>query len=109
MYDEIMPNDVENWVQQGAQIVDVREPWEFAGGRVPGSINIPLGEFVARQGELRSPLVLVCASGNRSGMAADYLARQNFGRVANLVGGMQLWAARGFEVERAGAPAARSA
>lgn len=109
MYDEILPSDVDTWRQQGAQIVDVREPWEFAGGHVPGSTNIPLGEFVARLSELRAPLVLVCASGNRSGMAADYLARQNFGRVANLIGGMQMWAARGFEVARPEAPARRSA
>ena len=53
-------------------IVDVRTPAEFMGGHVAGSINIPLQEIVERLDELKqlkTPLVLCCASGNRSGQA----------------------------------------
>ena len=52
-----------------AVIIDVRETWEFSGGHVEGSINIPMGEVpaqVARIQQMGSPLVFVCASGNRS-------------------------------------------
>lgn len=59
-------------------IVDVRTPGEFMGGSVAGSVNIPLQEIPARMDELKSmrgPLVLCCASGNRSGQAQRYLAQ----------------------------------
>lgn len=60
-------------------IVDVRSSEEFRGGHVAGSINIPLMEIPKRMDELKklkSPLVLCCASGGRSGQAHDYLALQ---------------------------------
>jgi hypothetical protein len=60
-------------------IVDVRTPSEFMGGNVAGSINIPLQEIQQRMDELKNlnqPLVLCCASGNRSGQATDYLSQQ---------------------------------
>ena len=60
-------------------IVDVRSPGEFMGGHVQGSINIPLQEITKRIEELKKlkqPLVLCCASGNRSGQAVAYLAQQ---------------------------------
>jgi phage shock protein E len=60
-------------------IVDVRSQGEFRGGNVSGSINIPLQEIPDRIEELKnmkSPIVLCCASGNRSGQAHGYLAQQ---------------------------------
>lgn len=57
-------------------IVDVRSYDEFMGGHVAGSINIPLNEIPQRVEELRTlkaPLVLCCASGNRSGQAQLFL------------------------------------
>ena len=60
-------------------IVDVRTPSEFMGGNVAGSINIPLQEIPNRIEELKnlkSPLVLCCASGGRSAQANNYLAHQ---------------------------------
>jgi len=57
-------------------IVDVRTPGEYLGGHVAGSINIPLNEIPARLEEiatLKAPLVLCCASGNRSGQATLFL------------------------------------
>lgn len=59
-------------------IVDVRSAEEFRGGHVAGSINIPLQEIPQRTEELKnliSPLVLCCASGNRSGQAHRYLTQ----------------------------------
>lgn len=57
-------------------IVDVRTHAEFMGGNVAGSFNIPLQEIPNRMEELKKlnqPLVLCCASGNRSGQATQYL------------------------------------
>ncbi|HMY84004.1 MAG TPA: rhodanese-like domain-containing protein [Saprospiraceae bacterium] len=57
-------------------IIDVRTPMEFTGGNVSGSINIPLDEIETRVEEIKQmqqPIVLCCASGNRSGYATSYL------------------------------------
>lgn len=61
-------------------IVDVRTPAEFAGGHVEGSVNIPLQEITVRIQEIRAlaqPLILCCASGNRSGQAMAFLKSHN--------------------------------
>ena len=73
-------------------IVDVRTEGEFAGGRVEGSINIPLDQVVERIEELRAmqPLILCCASGNRSGQAAGYLSSNGFDNVHNGGGWMMV-------------------
>jgi rhodanese-related sulfurtransferase len=60
-------------------IVDVRSHAEFMGGHVANSINIPLNEIPQKVEELRNlkaPLVLCCASGNRSGQAQLFLTEQ---------------------------------
>jgi phage shock protein E len=72
--------------QHNAIIIDVRETWEFQGGHVEGSFNIPLGEVPPRLEEFKNmegPIVLICASGNRSGMAANWLAAQGVKNVYN--------------------------
>lgn len=61
-------------------IVDVRTPAEFMGGSVAGAVNIPLSEIPHRINELqkmKSPLILCCASGNRSGQAQNFLSRED--------------------------------
>jgi rhodanese-related sulfurtransferase len=60
-------------------IVDVRTVGEFMGGNVAGSKNIPLNEIPSRIEEINSlkmPLILCCASGNRSGQATAFLKAQ---------------------------------
>lgn len=61
------------------QIIDVRTPEEFSAGHVQGSINIPLQDIpyqVQKIKTIKQPLVLCCASGNRSGQAAVFLKNQ---------------------------------
>ncbi|MDX1905949.1 MAG: rhodanese-like domain-containing protein [Bacteroidia bacterium] len=60
-------------------IIDVRTPAEFRGGHVAQSVNIPLQEIPQRLDEIRSlpqPILLCCASGNRSGQATAWLRQQ---------------------------------
>ena len=62
---------------RGARVIDVRSPQEFQSGHAPDSVNIPLGDIGNVVGELRNsgePVVLCCASGNRSGMAQRKLS-----------------------------------
>ena len=57
-------------------VIDVRTDFEFMGGNVAGSINIPVHELTARIDEIREmngPLVLCCASGSRSALATALL------------------------------------
>jgi rhodanese-related sulfurtransferase len=70
---------------EGAVIVDVRSRGEFAVAGNPVSINIPLDELERRSDELdpSKPVVLCCASGTRSAMAAALLRRKGFRKVSN--------------------------
>ena len=72
-------------LQQGAQIVDVRTPQEFAQAHAQGSRNIPLQELGVRVSELErnKPVVVCCASGTRSSMAKTLLERAGFTSVHN--------------------------
>lgn len=77
---------MENINIKEATIVDVREPFEFEMGKVEGSINIPLGQIPEKIEELKNmkkPLVLCCASGNRSGQATQFLKVNDFEDVHN--------------------------
>lgn len=86
----------------GALIVDVREPYEWAEGHIPGALHIPLGSLAARARELNTAreLVIVCHSGNRSGAAVAALQRAGYQRVNNLDGGMIAWARMRLPVTR---------
>ena len=73
-------------------LVDVREPQEWAAGRLPGSVHIPLGSLAQRTGEIPADVtpVFICALGGRSMAACRFFAGQ--GRDAiNLSGGVTAW------------------
>ena len=71
---------VERIIKNGeGTIIDVRTRAEFQGGHANGSVNIPVNELTQRIEEvksLKSPLVVCCASGGRSSMAAHLLKQQ---------------------------------
>lgn len=72
--------------QPATTIIDVRETWEFTAGHVEGSINMPLGTVPSQLEELKKlngPIVLICASGNRSGMAASFLNSRGLSNAYN--------------------------
>ncbi|MFM7838651.1 MAG: rhodanese-like domain-containing protein, partial [Chitinophagaceae bacterium] len=63
-------------VQQGAIIIDVRSPDEFRGGHIAGSRNIPVDQLSGKIADLKKvaqPVIAVCTSGMRSGMAKTML------------------------------------
>lgn len=83
-------------------ILDVREPIEFASGRVPGATLIPLGELEERVAEVPRdrPVLAICHSGQRSLAAAAMLLALGYGDVSNVDGGTAAWIERGYPVER---------
>jgi rhodanese-related sulfurtransferase len=86
--------------EDGALMIDVREPREFESLRAPGAASVPLAEFVARLGDLPRDrqLLMVCRSGSRSLRATMYLMQQGFDDVANVDGGMIAWKNAGLPV-----------
>lgn len=74
-------------------VLDVREPWEVALARGPGTVCIPLNEIPLRLKELDAgaPIIAMCKLGGRSQRAAEYLVGHGFTDVGNLVGGIDAW------------------
>jgi len=70
---------IQEFVEKGAIIIDVRSPGEFSGGHIKGSKNIPLNEISAKINEIKKlnkPVIACCASGMRSSQATSIL-KQN--------------------------------
>src|SRR5512145_407783 len=88
---------------EGAEVelVDVREPWEYAQGRIPGSRLAPLATVPGLVGEFPTdrPVYLVCHVGGRSAQAAAYLSQRGLDAV-NVAGGTAEWVAAGYPLER---------
>jgi adenylyltransferase/sulfurtransferase len=77
------------------QIIDVRDPNEFAIGRIPESVLIPLGSVVSRMAEIDASkyTVVHCKGGVRSAKAIALLRAAGFaGSLVNLKGGILAWA-----------------
>ncbi|MBK8460624.1 MAG: rhodanese-like domain-containing protein [Micropruina sp.] len=80
-----------------AVLLDVREPAEWAAGRAPHAVLVPLGEIADRLGELPTTggtIPVICRVGVRSARVTAFLLAQGFEAV-NVAGGMQSWAAAG--------------
>lgn len=93
----ISPEELARKLETGSPVLlDVREPDEFAGGHVPGAVNMPIGGIPSRMGELDpdAETLLICRSGHRSRTAARRLKRAGFTEVANVRGGMTAWPGR---------------
>jgi phage shock protein E len=75
-------------IKAGAKVVDVRSPDEFRDGGYPGAVNIPVQDLGRRMAEIpkEKPVVLYCASGARSGVAARMLKQAGYGDVVNAGG-----------------------
>lgn len=89
-------------MNDGAVVLDVREPAEFAAGHIANSRNIPVAEIDKRAGELPAgkALVVLCESGSRSARAAAALRRGGRADVVCLDGGLAGWRQAGLPVVR---------
>ncbi|MBC9731833.1 rhodanese-like domain-containing protein [Nocardioides marmotae] len=88
-------------LEEGAVVIDVREPDEYREGHLPGAINIPMSRLTARLDELdpSRPVHVVCASGNRSSAMTDVLTAAGFDAV-NVAGGTAAWVRSGRPTEK---------
>ena len=91
---DITPHDLASALEsRPIVLVDVREPREWAIGHLPGAQLVPLDTLPAAVGRLDrdAELVIYCHHGMRSDLAAEWLREQGFGRVRNLIGGIDRW------------------
>lgn len=86
----------------GVTFLDVRDQQEVNLGRIPGALHISRGTMetkieaaVPREAEI----VIYCASGNRSALAAETLKQMGYDRVSSLAGGFRGWAEAGGEID----------
>jgi rhodanese-related sulfurtransferase len=79
--------DLKPMIEQGAFLVDVREPGEFSSGSAKGAVNIPLGSLESQLNLFKGKenIIVFCRSGNRSGQAKAILEQHG---IKNVVNGM---------------------
>jgi sulfur-carrier protein adenylyltransferase/sulfurtransferase len=102
--EEVDPSEVNELINEGVTIVDVRETEELSSGHLPGAKHVPRGYLESRiEGvvpDRSSQVILYCASGNRSAYAARTLKEDlGYEHVRSMTGGITLWKDRGYEVE----------
>jgi len=100
---EICPTTTQEWVKNGALLVDVRENDEVLqlAYDVPNILHIPLSDFENRYNEIPKDknVVMVCKVGGRSLRAAGFLINHGYDKVVNMQNGIVRWAEKGFPIK----------
>jgi molybdopterin/thiamine biosynthesis adenylyltransferase/rhodanese-related sulfurtransferase len=101
---EVDPAEVSEHLGNGITLVDVRESEEWDRGHLPGAVHVPRGYLESRiEGAVKdrdARVVLYCASGQRSALAAHTLEELlGYTNVSSMTGGITLWKDRGYKVE----------
>jgi rhodanese-related sulfurtransferase len=90
--------------RRNAVVVDVREPAEYEGGRIPNAVHMPHSQIASRGHELKKhtsrPVIAYCDRGMSSRSAAGALAKLGFAEVYSLRGGLRAWSEAGLPTEK---------
>ncbi|MDI6944713.1 rhodanese-like domain-containing protein [Microbacterium barkeri] len=85
--------------REGVPLIDVREAHEFAAGRVPGAVNLPMSELGMRLDELPAESFdVICEVGGRSARVVEALTARGY-EATNVAGGTSAWRAAGYDIE----------
>ena len=98
---DLPPQRVKEILDAGeAELVDVREPYEWDAGRIPGAKHIELERLAGRADELPRdrPVIFQCRMGRRSALATDAFRAAGFDAY-NMRGGIEAWAGEGLPLE----------
>jgi rhodanese-related sulfurtransferase len=96
-------DETKKLLEQGSyQLIDVREPYEYATGHLPGARLVPLRTLLnlPQQFLKTDDIVFVCASGERSAVACEMAAALGFKNIYNVKGGTSAWRAKGYPIEK---------
>ena len=99
---EISAEDAVKNPEPGTVYFDCREPNEYALGHIPGAVFLPRGNLETKiEGVIPRDrkVVIYCATGNRSALAADTMQQMGYKDVASMAGGFRDWVNAGGEVE----------
>ncbi|GAA3242447.1 rhodanese-like domain-containing protein [Pseudonocardia petroleophila] len=96
---QVDPTEARQLAADGALLLDVREPDEWAAGHAADATHMPLGDLDPDSVPRDRIVVAVCRSGNRSGKAAVALAEAGID-VRNMAGGMNAWAEANLPITR---------
>ncbi|HEY6409372.1 MAG TPA: rhodanese-like domain-containing protein [Ktedonobacteraceae bacterium] len=106
-YTTIGTDDARKMIEEGAHVIDVRQPDEWIRGHIPEAQLVPLNgiySFGKALKDLNLPededVIFVCAVGQRSASASEIALVAGLKKVYNLANGMNGWAARRYPVER---------
>ena len=93
--------------RRNAVVLDVREPAEYEGGRIPNAVHLPQSQIASRGHELKKllsrPVIAYCDRGANSRSAAGALAKLGFAEVYTLRGGLRAWSEAGLPTEKGAA------
>lgn len=90
-------------VPQGAQLIDVREPEEYADIHATGAVSMPMSSIVGNTGDIDPDrdIYVICKAGGRSLRVAEYLEQAlGWDNVINVEGGTDAWVAAGLPTEK---------
>ncbi|WP_251328465.1 rhodanese-like domain-containing protein [Haloplanus pelagicus] len=105
MVEEVTPEEIHERLESGdgPQIIDIRDPDDFATGHIPGALNVPMGELPSRIDEIEweEEVVVACPIGQSSIQAArligSYEGVEDAGSVRSMQGGYDAWE---YDLER---------
>lgn len=105
---EIQPNEIAKLIEGGdaIEMIDVRNPAEFAGVHAKGAKNYPLNQLspasvmAGRAGAAEDTLYVICQMGGRSRKACEQFIQDGFTNVVNVAGGTAMWESKGLPVVR---------
>jgi rhodanese-related sulfurtransferase len=99
----LQPEDFKTKLDAGATLIDVRTVEEYAGGHITGSLNMDINSPNFKDNVLMldksKDYAVYCASGVRSGKAADVMRQSGFTSVYTLAGGVKAWTDKGLPLE----------
>jgi adenylyltransferase/sulfurtransferase len=102
-FQRITVEEAKKMIAEGALVIDVREAHEYEDHRISGAQHMPVAAIFPRRDELAkdSPIMFVCAVGQRSGLACEMAAAAEIPEelLYNLEGGMEAWLRAGEPVE----------
>ena len=101
---DLSPQQVADMLDSGdAQLIDVREPYEWDAGRIPGAVHIELEHLAGRSGEIEKEqkVIFQCRVGRRSALATEAFAASGYDAY-NLAGGITAWVDAGLPIEPEG-------